>query len=254
MKIRAIACLLALPVLVLAAACGGGAEQPADTAEPAAEAPAAVENPGTITGTVQFTGTAPEAEVIQMSADPFCMQAHAEAVSSQRVLVNEDGTLRNAFVWIKEGVSGSFPTPEETAQLDQDGCIYHPHVIGIQAGQALEILNSDNTLHNINAQPANNPAFNIAQPVQGMTSDRTFPNQEVMIPVKCDVHPWMNAYIGVVAHPYFAVSDGSGSFTLENVPPGDYVVEAWHETLGTQTQNVTVEPDGSAEISFSFGD
>lgn len=263
MRLQSLVTLIAIPTLVLAAACGGGGGGPAteeEAAGAAEEAPEAAEKTtevrdgGTISGSVEFTGSAPEAQVIQMSADPFCMQAHeGETVTTRRVLVNENGTLRNVFVWIKEGLSGEFPAPSEAAVLDQEGCRYAPHVIGLQAGQALTIVNSDNTLHNINAQPQNNDPFNIAQPVQGMETERNFSNPEVMIPVKCDVHPWMNAYIGIVDHPYFSVTDESGSFTMADVPAGDYVVEAWHEQFGSQTQNVTVEADGTVEASFTFG-
>ncbi len=130
--------------------------------------------------------------------------------------------------------------------------MYVPHVIGIQAGQTITINNKDNTLHNVNAQPANNPSFNFAQPIP-MPNDRVFENPEVMIPVKCDVHPWMQAFVGVLPHPYFAVSGEDGSFTIDNLPAGDYVVAAWHEQLGEQTQNVTVGANATVEVSFDFG-
>jgi hypothetical protein len=136
--------------------------------------------------------------------------------------------------------------------LDQQGCRYSPHVFGIQTGQTLEILNSDPTLHNIHAMPANNREFNTGQPIQGMKTEQSFENVEVMVPFKCDVHGWMNAYAGVLDHPYFAVTTADGGFELSNVPPGTYTVEAWHETLGTQTQSVTVDASGTAEVSFTF--
>ena len=136
--------------------------------------------------------------------------------------------------------------------IDQVGCRYTPHVFGMRVGQTLKIRNSDATLHNIHATPAANPEFNMGQPIQGMEFDRTFDAAEVMVPFKCDVHGWMNAYVGVLDHPYFAVTGDDGNFDISELPPGDYVVEAWHEELGTQTQNVTVGEGGTAEVSFTF--
>jgi uncharacterized protein (DUF2141 family) len=131
--------------------------------------------------------------------------------------------------------------------------MYNPHVFGVRARQTLTIVNNDNTLHNVNAQPANNAGFNFAQPLEGMTNDQIFANPEIMIPVMCNVHAWMQAYIGVVAHPYFAVTGEDGSFTIANLPAGDYVIAAWHESMGEQTQNVSVAANETAEVSFSFG-
>ena len=136
--------------------------------------------------------------------------------------------------------------------FDQQGCRYRPHVFGIRVGQTLTIRNSDATLHNIHATPAANPEFNMGQPIQGMEFERTFDAPEVMVPFQCDVHSWMNAYVGVLDHPYFAVTGDDGGFDISELPPGDYVVEAWHEELGTQTQNVTVGEGGTAEVSFTF--
>jgi plastocyanin len=227
--------------MVAVIACGGGGEAP-------------IADAGGIAGTVQFAGTDPELQVIQMSADPYCLSSHSGAVTAQRVVVNANGTLAQIFVYVKEGLEGmSFPVPSESALLDQQGCMYVPHVIGLQVGQTLTVRNSDDTLHNVNAQPANNPGFNIGQPLAGMTYEHTFENPEIMIPVRCDVHPWMAAYIGVVPHPYFAVTDAEGGFSIDRLPPGDYVLEAWSEGLGTETINVTVAPNETAEANFTFG-
>ncbi len=138
--------------------------------------------------------------------------------------------------------------------IDQSNCRYGPHVLGVQTGQDIEITNSDNFLHNINATPTANRGFNRSQPRAGITSTQSFPLAEVMVPVRCDVHGWMNAYIGVVDHPYFGVSGEDGSVSLEGLPPGDYVIEAWHEQYGTTTTNVTVVTGETAEISFEFTD
>ena len=258
-----LAVAVALLPMVAVIACGGGGEAPPAEA-PAASTPAAsggemidpatVADAGGVAGSVQFTGTDPELQVIQMAADPYCLSSHSGDVVAQRVMVNANGTLAQIFVYVKEGLEGkSFAVPGEASRLDQQGCMYMPHVIGIQAGQALIVSNSDDTLHNVNAQPSNNTGFNIGQPVAGMEYEHTFENPEIMIPVKCDVHPWMSAYIGVVSNPYFTITDAEGNFSLDRLPPGDYVLEAWSEGLGTQTINVTVAPNETAEADFSFG-
>jgi hypothetical protein len=258
---------LAVFAAVALAACGGGGgeEAPAagggetapSTAAPAAGAvdPATIADAGSINGSINFGGDAPEGQVLQMAADPFCVTAHAgQDVLAQRLVVNDNGTVRNVFVYVKGGLEGqSFVGASEATTLNQEGCMYDPHVMGLQTNQTLTILNSDDTLHNVNAQPANNQGFNFAQPVAGMETDQVFANAEVMIPVKCDVHPWMQAYIGVVDHPYFAVSGEDGSFSIANLAPGTYTIGAWHESLGEQEQSVTVDANGTAEVSFDFG-
>jgi plastocyanin len=138
--------------------------------------------------------------------------------------------------------------------MDQDGCEYHPHVLGVQTGQQITFRNSDGLLHNINAQAETNRSFNISQPQSMDAPPRTFAQAEIMIPVRCDVHGWMEAYIGVVDHPYFAVTGDDGSFRLENLPPGDYTIEAWHEEYGTQTAQVTVAAQQTGDVSFTFND
>jgi hypothetical protein len=136
--------------------------------------------------------------------------------------------------------------------LDQKGCRYTPHVLGVQVGQPLEVLNSDPTLHNVHALPTANREFNTGQPLAGMKHTHRFSTREVMVPFKCDVHPWMRAFIGVLDHPYFGVTTADGTFRLEGLPPGTYTVEAWHETLGMQTQSVTIGAKESRDVAFSF--
>jgi hypothetical protein len=242
--------------VALTSGCGGGGdagEEGGEAAAPGGEVAAvAVENPGTITGSVAFTGTAPAPAPIDMRAEATCAEKHTTPPTQQTVVVNGNGTLRNVFVWVREGVTAQHPTPSTQVEINQDGCEYIPHVLGLQTGQTLIIRNSDAVLHNINTRPEQNRGFNISQPQAGMTSERTFPTPEVMIPVQCDVHGWMQAYIGVVDHPYFAVSGDDGSFSIGNLPPGDYVLEAWHEQYGTQTLNVTVPPNGTVEAPFSY--
>ena len=203
-------------------------------------------------GTINLEGAAPPAETIRMSSDPACEEL-ASDTETEYYVVGGSGGLGNVFVYVKEGLEGrSFPAPSGSVMLNQEGCRYTPHVFGVRVGQTLTIRNSDATLHNIHATPANNDEFNMGQPIQGMEFERTFDSAEVMVPFKCDVHGWMNAWVGVLDHPYFAVTGDDGKFDISELPPGDYVVEAWHEELGTQTQNVTVSEGGTAEVSFTF--
>lgn len=248
-KIRAVVPAIALAFLV---GCGGGGEG-GEGGEAGGEAAAMpeIENPGSITGMAMFTGTAPADEQIDMSEEPVCADKHDGPYSRPPIVVSGDGHLANVFIYVKEGLTQDFPAPSEPVQLDQDGCVYTPHVVGVQADQTLELVNSDGILHNINARPQVNRGFNISQPTT-MTSTRSFSQPEIMIPVQCDVHGWMEAYVGVVDHPYFAVSSEDGSFEIGNLPPGEYTIEAWHEELGVQTASVTVEPNGTAELDFTY--
>jgi plastocyanin len=249
-------------------ACGGGKEEDAledeETASPAtstaaapatgAPAPAAAPATGgaTVTGKIVFAGTAPAMEQIKMDADAFCKAAHSAPVSSQEVQVNSNGTLKDVFVYVKQGVSGSYPAPTQPVVLDQQGCQYHPHVFGIQVGQPLKIVNSDGTLHNIHALPKVNQEFNIGQPFKGMETVKKFDKLEVPLHFKCDVHKWMSSYAGVLPHPFYAVSNDQGTFEIKNLPPGNYVIEAWQEKYGPQTQNVTVSGAESKTVDFTF--
>jgi hypothetical protein len=206
---------------------------------------------GTITGVISFEGTPPVPEPIDMAEEPTCAEKYTEPPVKEAAVVS-DGNLANVYVYVKEGLPDlDFPAPSEGVTLDQTGCHYVPHVLAIQVGQPLVIKNSDGILHNINTQPSQNRGFNISQPVE-METEREFNTAEVMIPVKCDVHGWMEAYIGVQDHPYAAISGTDGTFSLENLPAGDYVIEAWHESFGTQTQNVTVGAQETQEITFTF--
>ncbi|MGH9321162.1 MAG: carboxypeptidase regulatory-like domain-containing protein [Vicinamibacteria bacterium] len=252
--------LVPVAFALLIAACGGGGsegENAASTETPASAAPSAPAvdpaTAGNITGKVTLEGAPPAAEPIQMAADPNCARLHTSPVMTEFVVVGEGGSLANAFVHVKSGLEGKeFPVPSEPVVLDQNGCQYVPHVMGIQVGQTLQILNSDETLHNIHAMPKNNKEFNIGQPVKGLKTDKVFDAVEVMVPFKCDVHKWMNSYAGVVDHPFYAVTGTDGTFTLDGVPPGDYVVEVWHERLGTKEMNVTVPEKGTAEANFTL--
>lgn len=253
MKSNRIILFVALFATVAAIACGGGSE-PATTgsesAPPPAE-PAAPAGPtGSIAGTVTYVDGDPDT-AIAMDADPVCVSLHPDPVHTQQIVVN-DGNLANVFVYVKEGVTGSHPAPSESKMLDQKGCQYQPHVSGIQVGQTLVIRNSDSTLHNVHAMPEKNAEFNNGQPFEGMELEHQFTVPEIMVPFKCDVHPWMNSYMGVLEHPFYAVSAEDGTFAIEGLPAGDYVVEAWHEELGAKTMSVTVSADAAAEASFDF--
>jgi hypothetical protein len=239
--------------VVMLGACGGGdAEEAAVGGEDVADAPAAVqvENPATIRGTVAFTGAVPPPEPIDMSEEPTCAEKHGGQATMTRVAAS-DGHLANVFVYVKEGLSGARPSAGEPALLDQTGCEYVPHVLGVQTGQDITIRNSDGLAHNINATPRESRGFNFSQPTS-MEMTRAFSAPEIMIPVRCDIHGWMEAYIGVVDHPYFAVTGADGTFEIVNLPAGTYVVEAWHETLGTQTMNVTVAANETGTADFSY--
>jgi plastocyanin len=209
---------------------------------------------GSISGAVRFVGSPPDAAILEMAADPFCLTAHqGETVTADNVVVNDNGTLRWVFVYVRDpGAVGRSALPS-AVELNQVACVYQPRVLGMQAGATIKITNSDNTLHNVNVQAANNPSFNFAQPIPGMSIERSFAAPEVMIPVKCDVHGWMRAYIGVLPHPYFAVTAENGAFDISGLAPGDYVVDAWHETLGTRTLNVSVAAGAAANADFRFG-
>ena len=241
----------ALALAIAAAACGG--KKDAGTAGPPPDAkrvdPATA---GSIAGRVAFAGTPPASTPISVTADRICAEQHPGGIAPEEVVV-DNGALENVFVYVKDGLDGYyFDVPSEAVKLDQRGCRYVPHVTGVRVGQPLTISNSDDTAHNVHALPAANEGFNRGQALKNMASTKVFTKPEVMIPFRCDMHPWMHAYVGVVDHPYFAVTSNGGRFELKNLPPGTYTIEAWHEKLGTQTQQVTIATNQSTEIAFTF--
>ena len=209
---------------------------------------------GTVGGTITLTGAVPPAEVIRMDGDPKCVTAtQGEERHTEYIVSNDGKTLANVFVYVKEGLSPRlYPVKSEPVILDQQKCRYTPRVVGVQVGQPLEIRNGDPLMHNVRAEGAINQPFDVGQPLQGIKTTKTFNTREVMIPVKCQVHAWMRGYIGVLEHPYFAVSDANGKFTIPQLPPGTYTIEAWHERLGTLTQQVTVAAKDSKAVDFAF--
>ncbi|MBI4263590.1 MAG: hypothetical protein HY657_04385 [Acidobacteria bacterium] len=245
--------ILAIALAAASAACGGGSTQSEAPATP----PAPLVNPvdpataGAIAGRVAFEGTAPKPAPIRMDSDPNCQ---AGGATDQTILLGQGGALQNVFVYVKDGLGDlRFPIPSTPVVLDQKGCLYTPRVLGAQVGQTVEVLNSDPTLHNIHAIPAANREFNTGQPIQGMRHTHVFSTREVMVPFKCDVHGWMRAYIGVLDHPFFAVTGEDGHFELTGLPAGTYTVEAWHESLGSQTLTITIgEKETKSDVAFSF--
>lgn len=204
-----------------------------------------------IRGVVNFRGDPPARREIDMSGVAECAKQHPQSARERSVLVNPNGTLRNVFVWVKDGLGDwHFPVPTEPAMIDQKGCRYEPHVLGVQVGQPVKIRNSDPVQHNIHALPKKQRGFNFAQPRQGMESIKKFRRAEVMVRLKCDVHGWMGAYIGVVDHPYFAVTGDEGAFAIKNLPPGEYTIGAKHEKYGTQTTRVVIGDKETKELEF----
>ncbi len=231
---------------------GGGGEQAAGGDGMKMGQSVAPLGQGTISGTVNFTGTPPANPTIDMSEEPACKAKYTSAPRDPVVSVT-GGKLANVFIYVKSGLpAGPYPMHPAADTLDQDGCLYHPRVLGVQVGQPIAILNTDPVLHNIKAVPTKNRGFNISQPTKGMETERTFATAEMAIPLECNVHGWMHAHVFVMEHPYFAVTGADGSFTIPGLPPGTYTVEAWHEKLGTKTGTVTVPATGSGSVSFSF--
>ena len=243
---------LLLIATVILSACGGNPENAAPATPAPTVSPVDAATAGNIAGKIVFEGAAPKPGVVRMDSDPNCVQPGVTS-TDETVLVGSDGALQNVFVYVKDGLGNlRFPVPAQPIVLDQKGCHYVPHVLGVQVGQNVEILNSDNTLHNVHAVAKANQEFNMGQPLPGIKHTHQFSTREVMVPFKCDVHPWMQAWVGVLDHPYFAVTGADGSFSLQGLPPGTYTIEAWHESLGTQTQTVTIGEKESKDVQFSF--
>ena len=233
-------------VLVVMAACGGGGE-------PARKpiTPLDTQTTGTITGTVRVAGPIPSMKALQMTSE--CRGEHPAPVLAGDVLVR-DGLVENAFVWVKDGLGDrGFPLPTDPVTIDQQGCLYRPHVVGAEVGQPIVFQNSDSVLHNVHGTPTVAAAWNFTMSVKGGQRTLRLNKPEVMVSVRCDVHPWMQGWIGVVDHPYFFVTGTDGRFTLRDVPSGDYVVAAWHERFGTREAKVSLSAKGTQDVSFAFG-
>jgi plastocyanin len=248
--------LLLLVTLSGLTACSGDAADTTPAATPAAPGGKKVDpaTAGSITGRVQFEGAVPPAEMIRMSSDRNCVPDGQPTRPSDALLVDDGRGVGNTFVYVKEGLDPSytFDAPTTPVELDQKGCYYTPRVVGVRVGQPMDIVNSDPTMHNVHALPMVNQEFNHGQPKQNMRTTKTFTAPEVMIRFKCDVHSWMTAWVGVMSHPYFAVTKPSGEFSIPNLPPGTYTLETWHEKLGTKTMQLTVPPGQSQTASFTM--
>jgi plastocyanin len=209
-------------------------------------------NAGSVSGSVRLDGPAPKAQPMHMSSDPACAKTHPTPIASDDVVKSSTGGLGNVIVFISEGITGhNFEVPQQPVVLEQKGCMYSPHVIALQANQKLEVVNDDKTTHNIHPTPANNREWNKAQP-PGVKVEDSFSREEIAIPVKCNVHPWMRGYIAVFKHPYFAVTAADGGFRLPDLPPGEYTIEAWHEKLGTMTKKITIVSGQVQTLEFVF--
>lgn len=262
---RVVALLLSVGLLAAlacdskASSSGGSPNASSDTAKPAStdegEDSGAAAEPvfGTaiIRGTVVLEGDPPAKKKIPMNGDRYCEKHNMEHIAP-KLDVGKNGGLPHVFVYIKKGISAKYPAPDEAVVLDQTGCMYAPHIFGLQVGQTLQIKNSDNTAHNVNSLTKKNQKFNISQPQAGMVAEKTFSKEEIMVKFKCDVHGWMEAYGGVVKHPFFAVTDADGHFAIEKLPAGAYTVEAWHEMYGTRTMDVEVVDGEPQEIVIKF--
>lgn len=237
--------------LILIAGCSKS--QPASEQSSAAPKAATINidpsTAGSISGVVSFKGAPPKLKPLDMTQDPGCPSSPQP---SDAVVVNS-GKLANVFIYVKEGLpQGTFAVSNDPVVLDQKGCRYNPHMMGIMAGQQLKVLNTDTANHNIHDMPQNNSAWNESQSPTDKPIFKTFATPEMMIPIQCNQHPWMRAYINVMSHPYFAVSAADGSFTIKNLPPGDYTLAAVHEKFGEQTMHVKVSPKMDTDARFTF--
>jgi hypothetical protein len=252
---RTLSLCAALLVTAFVAGCGGGNSDevpPAPTGGGATAGPAVDTSKftATVTGKIGFEGTPPPNDKIQMSSDPYCNMHAADYPTAETVKVS-DGGLENAIVFVSSGVTGSFGTPSTPVEINQENCHYIPHVFTMMTNQPLKVKNSDMTLHNIHAWAEKNPQFNVGQPVKGMVNETKFGTPEVPLPIRCDVHKWMGAFVGVFNHPFHTVSKPGGTFELK-LPPGNYEVTAWHEKFGKKTMMVQVADNDKKEVNFSF--
>jgi len=207
-----------------------------------------------VTGTVTFDGKAPNLKPLAMDADPACAKMHGKPVPAEMLVLGAGNTMSNILVWVSKGLPAgkTWPAPKTPVTLDQKGCVYVPHVMGIMVGQPYRILNSDGILHNVHALPKINRGFNRPMPATVKESSATFDKAESVFQIKCDVHPWMSAYVGVFTHPFFSTTKADGKFTIPGLDPGTYEITAWHERLGTQTATVTVAANETKTQNFKF--
>jgi len=246
--------LLALAGLLLLAACNKKENTEQSTSAPSSAAPAPAATPidpatvGSVSGSVKYDGSAPKPSKIDMSQDPAC-----KGPNEAETLVVDGGNLANVFVYVKDGLgTRTFDVPKDAVQLDQKGCRYHPHVLGVMAGQNVDIKNDDPTTHNIHPTPKDNREWNESQAPQAAPLEKTFAREEVLLPVKCNQHPWMRMFVNVVKNPFYAVSGSDGKFEIKGLPPGDYTIAFVHEKLGEQDQKVTLAAKDAKTVGVTF--
>jgi hypothetical protein len=242
-------CLLALLVL---AGCSKKEEQSTSPTSEAPPAPTATpidqSTVASVSGTVKLDGTAPKAAKIDMSQDAAC-----KGTNAAETVVADKGNLANVFVYVKDGIGNrTFDIPKEAVTIDQDGCKYHPHVLGVMANQNIQIKNDDMTTHNIHPTPKDNREWNESQPPKAAPLEKTFTREEIMLPVKCNQHPWMKMYVNVVKTPFYAVTDSDGKYEIKGLPPGDYTLAFVHEKMGEQDQKVTLAAKDSKTVDTTF--
>jgi plastocyanin len=238
-----------LVLLLLLVGCGGDDGPPRRDVTPT---PLDLTTVGRISAAVTVRGRIPPPAELNMRSAAGCAAAHSGPVFDQSLVV-KNGALANAVVWIKDGLGDRvFAIPEEPVVIDQTGCVYEPHVVGVMVGQALEFKNSDTEAHNVHGKPSIASRWNFMMSRQGSSRTTYMDKVEVAIPVGCDVHPWMRSYVAVLDHPYFAVTSADGKATLDQVPPGDYTLAIWHERLGTKEKAVHLAPKGVVSVRFEF--
>ncbi len=207
----------------------------------------------TLTGKVAFEGEAPKPAPINFGAEKQCADMHKDKMPvNEDIVINSNNTVKSALIYIKEGATGTYTAPADPVVIDQTGCMFVPHAVGAMAGQKVIFKNNDPVLHNVRTDSKINKVFNIAQPIQGMETKKTFAQPEIGIHLKCDVHFWMAGYIHVLANPYFAITGDDGTFTIKDLPAGTYTVELWHEKLGVQDQTITVKDGETKAVDFTL--
>jgi len=256
-----------LGALILACAVGCGSDDASEPASDVAESGdprpvVSIESLGgtaTLSGVVRFVGTPPDPHQIRVAGDAYCVDVHGDAFEDPDVVLDAEGHLQNVFVYLASGVPDRhYAVPTETVSIDQSGCMYVPRVLGVQVGQKLAFRNSDQTLHNVHSvvdRELGNRPFNFGMPGRkGVVVERVFQVPEIMARIKCDVHPWMVAWVGVLSHPWFSVTDSTGRFSIDRVPDGTYDVEAWHEVFGRTQTTVQVTAGVAAPLEIRFGE
>ncbi len=259
MDLRRVLAFLMMASLLAVSGCGsndeddfGKAPSGGSSNTASSSGPSGAMGTASISGKVTLSGKAPIADIISYDADPVCKSQHATSGKDETVVADAQGDLANVFVYVKDG-AGSYSAPTTPVTLLQKGCMYSPHVFGIQVNQPLDIMNGDPTLHNVHCMAVVNDPFNVGQPTQNMVSEKKFSKPEVLVKFKCDVHGWMHCACGVVTNPFFSVSSADGTFKISQLPAGTYTVVAVQEKYGeSQPQQITVKDGEAASANFTF--